>query len=235
MGLLDSLRQAIAPAGPSDPALKGRYDAWRRLPDPDLDADHLLSRYVVVDVEASGLDAANDRLISIGAVAVDRGLIEARNAFEVVLRQDQVSTNDNILIHGIGASAQREGADPAEAMLDFLEFAGKSPLVAFHAFFDETMIGRAAPALDRPCVDPARPVPGWASPDHGPRSLAADLRHPEFPAPQCGSRLLCHRAAPPDRAQPVAAAGCGDALPAEATREVSTLAAARLTAGSGRS
>jgi DNA polymerase-3 subunit epsilon len=144
MGLFDSLRQAMSSGGPADPALKSRYETWRRLPEPDLDADHLMTRYVVVDVEASGLDAARDRLISIGAVAVDRGLIEARGAFEVVLRQDQVSTNENILIHGIGASAQREGADPAEAMLDFLEFAGKAPLVAFHAFFDETMIGRAA-------------------------------------------------------------------------------------------
>jgi DNA polymerase III subunit epsilon len=144
MGWFESLRQAMSGAGPSDPALKARYDGWRKLPEPDLDADHLMTRYVVVDVEASGLDAEHDRLISIGAVAVDRGLIQAGDAFEVVLRQDQVSTNENILIHGIGAAAQREGSDPSEALLAFLEFAGKSPLIAFHAFFDEAMIGRAA-------------------------------------------------------------------------------------------
>ena len=144
MSWLDSLRRAVSGGGPADPELRRRYDAWRKRPDPDLDADHLMTRYVVVDVEASGLDAERDRLISIGAVAVDRGLIDARDSFEVVLRQDQVSTDENILIHGIGGSAQREGAEPAEAMLAFLDFIGKSPLVAYHTFFDEAMIGRAA-------------------------------------------------------------------------------------------
>jgi DNA polymerase-3 subunit epsilon len=33
--------------------------------------------------------------------------------------------------------------EPAEALLAFLEFLGKSPLVAFHVAFDETMIRRA--------------------------------------------------------------------------------------------
>lgn len=121
-----------------------RLNAWKALPDPDLAVPHLQRRYVVVDVEASGLDQKKDHLISIGAVAVTAGMIDNCDAFEVVLRQDQVSNNENILIHGIGASAQRDGVEPVEALLQFMEYVGKAPLVAYHAFFDQGMIDRAS-------------------------------------------------------------------------------------------
>ena len=120
-----------------------RLNAWKALPASNLDAPHLSARYIVVDIEASGLDLKNDRLISIGAVAVTHGLIDNSDAFEVVLRQEKVSDQQNILIHGIGASAQREGMEPAEALLQFLEYAGTSPLIAYHAFFDQSMIDQA--------------------------------------------------------------------------------------------
>ena len=125
------------------PAQLERLNAWKALPDPDLAVPHLQRRYVVVDIEASGLDQKKDHLISIGAVAVTAGMIDNSDAFEVVLRQDQVSNNENILIHGIGASAQRDGVEPVEALLQFMEYVGKAPLVAYHAFFDQSMIDRA--------------------------------------------------------------------------------------------
>jgi DNA polymerase-3 subunit epsilon len=133
-----------ATGGELSPSQQARLAAWRALPAPDLTAPHRRTRYVVVDIEASGLDQKQDRLISIGAVAVNGGMIDMLDAFEVVVRQDEVSDNANILIHGIGASAQREGVDPAEALLDFLEYAGKAPLVAYHAFFDQGMIDAAS-------------------------------------------------------------------------------------------
>lgn len=120
-----------------------RLDAWRKLPKPDIARSHFVTRYIVADVEASGLNMVKDRLISIGAVGVTNGMINAADAFEVILRQDIVSTHENILIHGIGGSAQREGVDPVEALLRFLEYAGKAPLVAYHAEFDRRMIAKA--------------------------------------------------------------------------------------------
>ena len=104
---------------------------------------HLNMRYVVVDVETSGLDMKKDRLISIGAVALTDGKMDFSDAFQVVVRQDRISTHENILIHGIGGSAQSEGVDPAEALLLFLQYIGKAPLVAYHAFFDQSMIDKA--------------------------------------------------------------------------------------------
>lgn len=128
---------------PLSPEQAARLAAWRALPAPEPNAPIAGSRYVVVDVETSGLNMRKDRLIAIGAVAVTGGRIALSDSMEVVLRQQRVSTHDNILIHGIGGTAQSEGVPPADALLDFLEYLGKSPLIAFHVAFDQTMIDRA--------------------------------------------------------------------------------------------
>ena len=116
---------------------------WQKTPEATMSATHLNTRYVVVDVETSGLDMKKDRLISIGAVALTDGKMDFSDAFQVVVRQERISTHENILIHGIGGSAQSEGMDPAEALLLFLQYIGKAPLVAYHAFFDQSMIDKA--------------------------------------------------------------------------------------------
>jgi DNA polymerase-3 subunit epsilon len=139
MGLLDLFRSRPQ----LDPALASAVQHWRQLPAESGELDFKAARYVVVDVESTGLDLTRDRLIAIGAVAVNGGRIDLADSFEVVLRQDKISSKDNILIHGIGGQAQREGLPPAEALTAFLDFLGKSPLVAFHVTFDETMIKRA--------------------------------------------------------------------------------------------
>lgn len=110
-----------------------------------------VSRWIVLDVESSGLDPAHDRLLAIAALAVrvdaPRARIVLGDSFEVVLRQD-VSVVDpaNILLHGIGVGAQHHGVDPVQALEDFERYIGGSPLVAFHAAFDRTLIRRACQA-----------------------------------------------------------------------------------------
>ena len=129
------------------PSQAERLAAWHALPAARRDQAVSASRYVVVDVESSGLDPARDRLIAIGAVAVVNGRVQLNDSFEIVLQQTQASEKDNILIHGIGGTIQREGVPPPEALLDFLEFVGKDPLIAFHVAFDEAMISRAVKAF----------------------------------------------------------------------------------------
>lgn len=101
------------------------------------------ARWVVVDCETSGLDAARDRLISIGAVAVRGGLLELSENYDAVLRQERASEPGNILVHGIGGSAQTSGREPREALEGFGAFAGEDLMVAFHAPFDRAMLERA--------------------------------------------------------------------------------------------
>lgn len=120
-----------------------RLAAWQALPSPRQDRPISESRYVVVDVESSGLNITRDRLIAIGAIAVSNGRIQLNDSLEIVLQQARISEKDNILIHGIGGTAQRGGVPPADALLSFLEYLGKDPLIAFHVAFDESMISRA--------------------------------------------------------------------------------------------
>lgn len=101
------------------------------------------TRWVVADVETSGLNVLSDRLIAIGAVAVVRGAVQVADSFEVVLRQEQVSSDANILVHRITHEQQQSGLEPAEALLRFWEFVGDSPLVGYHAEFDRIMLERA--------------------------------------------------------------------------------------------
>ena len=120
-----------------------RLKRWRALHHADTGAELNRSRFVVVDVETSGLSLTKDRLIAIGAVAVVDGRVDLNDSFEVVLQQQVASSKANILIHGIGGSAQTAGQLPADALLSFLEYLRKDPLVAFHVTFDETMLRRA--------------------------------------------------------------------------------------------
>jgi len=103
-------------------------------------------RWVVLDCESSGLDPERDRLLSIGAVAVREGRIVHADAYGAVLRQAQASAAPNILVHGIGAEAQRRGQDPGTALAAFERYAAGAPLVAYHAAFDRALLGRAMAA-----------------------------------------------------------------------------------------
>lgn len=121
-------------------------------------------RWVMLDVETSGLDPRRDRLLAIAAIAlrVDwdaRQLaVDLGDSFEVVLRQEEASSKDNILLHGIGVQRQRDGAAPEVALRAFADYAAGSPLLAFHAAFDQTLITRfmrqhTGAALANPWVD----------------------------------------------------------------------------------
>jgi DNA polymerase-3 subunit epsilon len=125
------------------PGLEARLQRLSELAPPPTRNRHRASRYVTVDVETTGLDLKRDRVLSIGAVAVERGVIALGRCFEVVLRQPESSSRDNILVHRIGGQRQLAGVDPAEALVSFLEYVGHAPLVAYRADFDRTMIDRA--------------------------------------------------------------------------------------------
>ena len=100
-------------------------------------------RWVVVDVETTGLNLQRDLVLSIGAVVIEDGAIDFAQQFEQTLLRPEGPAGPSVLLHGLGPSAIAAGREPAEALLDFLAFVGDSPLLAFHARFDQHMLGRA--------------------------------------------------------------------------------------------
>lgn len=144
MSWLRRLREAV---GPARPVPEARHARW-----------------VVVDVETSGLDMHRDRLLAMAAIGVRvdwaarRIDVQLADSFEVVLRQEQASSRDNILLHGIGVQSQLAGIEPVAALRAFADFVGSDPLLAFHSAFDQTLIGRhcrehLGQALPNPWVD----------------------------------------------------------------------------------
>lgn len=143
MSLLQSLRRSLRSRAPLAPDLEDRLQALSELAPPPTRNAHRKSRYVTVDVETTGLDMHRDTLVSIGAVSVVGGVIDLAGCFDLVLRQDESSSHANILIHRIGGQRQLAGIEQAEALLQFMEYVGHAPLVAYRAEFDRTVLDRA--------------------------------------------------------------------------------------------
>ncbi len=126
-------------------------------------------RWVVVDVETSGFDPAADGLIAIAGVAMRAdGHVLPIDSFEVIYKQKVASARENILVHGIGEQAQRDGADPESATQAFLDFVGTAPIIAFHAPFDRGFLARAVKVFvnqpfDNPWLDLAELAPALDS------------------------------------------------------------------------
>lgn len=123
--------------------LRTRLDAYKQLA-PVSAATPLDDAYMVlVDVESTGLNPARDHLLAIGAVPVEADRMLVGAGFEKILAGVESGPRATILIHGITPTAVATGEPPPQVLLDFLEYIGKHPLVAYHAGFDEAMLGRA--------------------------------------------------------------------------------------------
>ena len=138
-----SLFSWLRPAGP---ILSGELQLrLQRLPAPIGLGECSLreQRWVVLDLETTGLNLNKDRVLSIGAVVIEDGAIDFSQQFERTLQCTDVKLGPSVLIHGIGPSAIAAGSDPALALVEFMEYVGDSPILAFHAPFDQHMLGRA--------------------------------------------------------------------------------------------
>ncbi len=99
-------------------------------------------RFVVVDLETSGLNTLKDKILSIGAVTIENSAISLGDQFSCTLRRANHAVSESVLIHQIPPSEVAAGVRPEKALLSFMEYVGGSPLLAFHANFDQRMLVR---------------------------------------------------------------------------------------------
>lgn len=102
-------------------------------------------RYVVFDCETTGLDYKSDRILSIGAVAIQNNQIIVGDFMEVFLKQE-IFNPESVTLHGILREGKEEKVVEAEAIIRFLDFIKDATLVGHHVDFDIEMINQA---LDR--------------------------------------------------------------------------------------
>jgi DNA polymerase-3 subunit epsilon len=99
-------------------------------------------RFVVLDSETTGLDPRTDRIVSIGAVAVQDHEIRLDDSFEAFLR---VSENTSaVTVHGITRDEARGGLEEPVAVARFLDYLRDGVIVGHH-------IGHDIGTLDASC------------------------------------------------------------------------------------
>lgn len=135
-------------------------------------------RFVVVDLETSGLNTLKDKILSIGAVTIDQSAIALGHQFSCTLRRANHAVSESVLIHQIPPSEVAAGVRPENALLSFMEYVGSSPLLAFHASFDQRMLVREmddafAYPLRHAFYDVAEIAP-LLYPEHGMRTPGLD-------------------------------------------------------------
>jgi len=114
-------------------------------------------RWVVFDTETTGTMPTRDRIVSIGAVAVQGFEIDPTDSFECLIR---VAYNSSaVVIHGITKEeTQREGVEETEAISQFRDYLADAILVGHHVAFDVIVLNHALqrnglPLLSNPAID----------------------------------------------------------------------------------
>lgn len=115
------------------------------LPTPKTAGDQRLSdcRLIVLDLETTGLNAAKDEVIAIGAVAIHKNAIGMGDQFDLILRRPELDISETVLIHGIGPEALTRGHETEDALLHLLEWMNGDPILAYHSAFDQKFLEKA--------------------------------------------------------------------------------------------
>jgi DNA polymerase-3 subunit epsilon len=90
-------------------------------------------RFAVVDTETSGLDPRLDRIVTIGAVAVQAGEIVIEDRFASLVRVDDPGA---VTVHGVTPADSRHGVDERDALEAFLAYVGDGVIVGHHIGHD---------------------------------------------------------------------------------------------------
>lgn len=103
---------------------------------------------VVFDLETTGLDRQRDSLLSIGAVRIQacgaQPGIALGHSFARVLKAPVPISPLGQLFHGLTQGDLSQGQDPRLALLELLEWGQDALWLAWHAWFDQAMLHRAA-------------------------------------------------------------------------------------------
>ena len=112
-------------------------------------AEQTQQRWVVLDVETSGLDPQKAQLLAVACIGLQvdwhaRSIsISPGDSFEIVIQpKSPVEDKSNILIHGIGMQRQQMGLPGWQALPLLSSYLADAPLLAFHAWFDQELLER---------------------------------------------------------------------------------------------
>jgi len=103
-------------------------------------------RYVVFDMETTGLDWKEDVILSIGAIGVSGNAIEVGDFLEVYIIQDKFSPQ-SVAMKGT-LRIDNEKVVEAEGMIQFINFIKDATLVGHNVNLDIEMVNQALKRLE---------------------------------------------------------------------------------------
>ncbi|APY07218.1 DNA polymerase III subunit epsilon [Winogradskyella sp. J14-2] len=106
-------------------------------------------RFVVFDTETTGLNTKNDRILSIGCVAIEGLKIKVSDQLELYVKQETFNA-DTVKIHGLLREGKLYKIEEPKAIELFLAYIKNAVLIAHHAAFDVSMVNAALARLGLP-------------------------------------------------------------------------------------
>lgn len=110
------------------------------------DRKEMQSRFVVFDMETSGLDTKEDYILSIAAIGVTADAIEVGDFLEIFVKQDKFAPQ-SLALQGM-LRHQHEKVVEAEAVIQFLNFIKDATLVSHNVNMDIEMLNMALKRLE---------------------------------------------------------------------------------------
>jgi DNA polymerase-3 subunit epsilon len=98
-------------------------------------------RFVVLDSETTGLNPRVDRLVTIGAVAVQHSEILVEDSFDALIKIDRNS--EAVTVHGVTRDQSLRGVDEAVALERFLDYLKDGVIVGHHIGHDISTLDAA--------------------------------------------------------------------------------------------
>lgn len=106
--------------------------------------NHLPERFVVFDIETTGLSPTKHEIIEIAAIRVNRDSAH-HESFQLLVRPNRKVPKEITALTGITQAMLDEKGEPLESVLrQFLDFVGDLRLVSFNAEFDMGFLHNAA-------------------------------------------------------------------------------------------
>ncbi len=112
------------------------HDNLKALDHLDLKQRAKYQRYVVLDLETTGLSLTRDEVVSIAAYRVIEGRILLGDIFSSLVKPDQSIPPSAVKIHGIVPSMVTRAPLFEEVFDQFLRYLGTDILVGYHVKFD---------------------------------------------------------------------------------------------------
>jgi DNA polymerase III subunit epsilon len=111
---------------------------------PTVSISHLPERFVVFDLETTGLDPTKHEIIEIGAIRVNRDS-KNHDSYQTLIRPNKKVPKNITELTGINqAMLDADGAELETALREFMDFAGDLHLVSFNADFDMAFLCNAS-------------------------------------------------------------------------------------------